>query len=350
MEAGAPASLEPFLIAESVLTCSLFYDSVKSIDDLEGKVFSKLDPPATSLNATATIRSVWRKCKVEAERKLTGESTMPEDWEVPLHTGTKNALTSKCKAAYGVEFRALKMPCGMLLGRVYREREKQALTVYPLARVRSLATQPHARERKDLGNGFIVQQGADTSVDMSMSPYGFWLSLTILLHAYVIIGVDGWCPLQVAMDYLAVVEERVWHKLSPGLGVVRAIELQHRTRWVELVRGDEALSLGEAIKRSIMELVGSWQFGTFVAGSGSSNQEVAHSGRKRQLPIDQQSQGSRRHQTNSDNLVKSKGGEEICRKYNLGKCTDPCPHGFLHVCDFKMCGQKHVRAHKHKGQ
>ena len=190
-EALAPASLTTFLLKEEVTSCALFYDCVKCIDDLEPKVFAKMDPPATSLQACATIRTVWRRCKLEAERKLSGESTLPEDWEVPLHTSTKNGLTSRCKAAYGFEFRAAKMPCDTLLGRVFREREKQALTVYPLARVRSLATQPQSRERRNMGSGFLVEQGVDNATDMSGSPYGDWLSLTILLHAYIIVGVDG---------------------------------------------------------------------------------------------------------------------------------------------------------------
>ena len=239
------------------------------------------------------------------------------------------------------------MPCDTLLGREYREREKQALTVYPLAKVRSLATQPQAREKEDVGQGFIVQHGTDTSVDMSVSPYGFWLSLAVLLHAYVIIGVDGWCPMQVAIDYLYVVEERIWHKLSPGLGVVRAIELQHRTRWVELVRGDEALSLGDAIKRSITELVGSCQYGTFMAGTGfaSGSEHVADSGRKRP-----RSDGRPRASGTSQVLVTKKGGEEICRNFNLGHCKEPCPRSFLHVCDLKGCGKWHARKDFHSGR
>ena len=272
---------------------------------------------------------------------------MPEDWEVPLHTGTKNTLTCKCKAAYGVEFRAAKMPCDTLLGREYREREKQALTVYPLAKVRSLATQPQAREKKDLGQGFIVQHGTDTTVDISVSPYGFWLSLAVLLNAYIIIGVDGWCPMQVDIDNLNVVEERIWHKLSPWLAVVRAIEFQHRTRWVELVRGDEALSLGDAIKRSITELVGSGQYGTFVAGTdfASGSERAADSSRKR--PRDD---GLPRGGGASKVLVKKKGGQEICRNFNLGHCKDPCPRSFLHVCDLKGCGQWHARNEFHSGR
>ena len=342
-DAVVPDSLAAFLLKQGVTSCALFYDCVKCIDDLEPMVFAKMDPPATSLQASATIRTVWRRCKLEAERKLSGESTLPEDWEVPLHTSTKNGLTSRCKAAYGFEFRAAKMPCDTLLGRVFREREKQALTVYPLARVRSLATQPQSRERRNLGSGFLVEQGVDNAADMSGSPYGFWLSLTILIHAYIIVGVDGWCPMQVALDYLNAVEERIWHAQTPGLKVIKAIELQHRTRWVELVRGEDALSLGDAIKRSIVELVGCWQFGTFSAGSGFNSSGSALDGQHKR----QRTEGVQRASTPNASFIEKKGGEEICRKYNMGKCTsNAC--SYLHVCNYKKCGKNHPRCDNHQ--
>ena len=120
---------------------------VKDIDDLEAKVAARLQPPATSLRDSSVIRTVWRRARVEAEKALTGSVDAPEDWEIPLNPTTKNALTAKSSAAYGTTFRARKMPCDSLLGRIYREREKQSLTAFPLARVRSLANSPQAKER-----------------------------------------------------------------------------------------------------------------------------------------------------------------------------------------------------------
>ena len=146
-ECAAPAALSTFLKTEGLTTCALFYDCVKNIDDLEGKVAARLVPAASSLRDLSVIRTVWRRAKVEAEKALSGSVDAPEDWEIPLNPTTKNALTSKSAAAYGTVFRARKMPCDSLLGRVYREREKQCLTAFPLGRVRSLATSPQTKER-----------------------------------------------------------------------------------------------------------------------------------------------------------------------------------------------------------
>lgn len=146
-ECAAPAALSIFLKTEGLTTCALFYDCVKNIDDLEGKVAARLVPAASSLRDLSVIRTVWRRAKVEAEKALSGSVDAPEDWEIPLNPTTKNALTSKSAAAYGTVFRARKMPCDSLLGRVYREREKQCLTAFPLGRVRSLATSPQTKER-----------------------------------------------------------------------------------------------------------------------------------------------------------------------------------------------------------
>lgn len=146
-DCSAPAGLQQFLDAEGFTTCALFFDCVKDVDDLEAKVAARMAPPATSLRDLSAIRSVWRRAKVEAERALSGTVDAPEDWEIPLNPTTKHALTAKSSAAYGIVFRARKMPCDSLLGRIYREREKQSLTAFPLGRVRSLATSPQAKER-----------------------------------------------------------------------------------------------------------------------------------------------------------------------------------------------------------
>jgi len=241
------------------------------------------------------------------------------------------------------------MPCDTLLGRVYREREEQALTVYPLARVRSLATQPQSREKRQLGAGVVLEQGADTSADFSGSPYGFWLSLSILLHAYVIVGVDGWCPLQVAQDYLELVEARIWHKSSPGLATVKAVELQHRTRWVDLVRGDQSMSLGDAIKTTSIELIGSWQLGTFSPGTGwGLRDSPSGSGGSRSRKRGRADGQARAETAGRSLLVEKRGDKEICKNFNSGRCTsETCPRDFLHICNVKGCGKKHPRCEHH---
>jgi hypothetical protein len=305
---------------------------LRNIDDLDAKVASKLQPPAVSLKAVATIRNVWRRCEVEAKRGLAGEALAPEDWEVPLHSTTKNSLTSKCASAYGVVLRARKMPCDSLLGRIFREREKQALTAFPLGRVRSLATTPQIKERHQLGHGVVLEHGVDKTVDLSMTLHGFWLCLCVLLNAYVIVGVDGWCPKQAAEDYLDLVEEKLWHPNSPGLHVVAAVDLQHRIRWVDLIRGPEGVTLGKAIAQSMAELAGAWQFppASSDGGHGESYKKRLRNEEPKRFVIQEK-----------------KGDKEICHVWNKGKCQDTCPNGRLHVCDVRGCGQYHRRVDKH---
>jgi len=333
-ECAAPAALSIFLKTEGLTTCALFYDCVKNIDDLEGKVAARLVPAASSLRDLSVIRTVWRRAKVEAEKALSGSVDAPEDWEIPLNPTTKNALTSKSAAAYGTVFRARKMPCDSLLGRVYREREKQCLTAFPLGRVRSLATSPLTKERQLLGNGIVLGHGVAKGVDLSTTVYGYWLCLSVLLHAYIIVGVDGWCPKQVADDYLDLVEEKLWHPRSPGLAAVADVELQHRLRWVELTRGPEGKTLGEAIKTSMSELAGAWQYGPELSADSGVK-------RKREEPP---------KETKDYTIQESKGGVAICHSWNLGKCKDDkCPHSRLHVCDIKGCGKQHRRINHRKG-
>ena len=62
----APESLATFLVNEKILTCSLFYDYVKTSKELEAKVLAKLTPQAKPPFETAHIRGVWRYCRMEA--------------------------------------------------------------------------------------------------------------------------------------------------------------------------------------------------------------------------------------------------------------------------------------------
>ena len=186
---------------------------------------------------------------------------------------------------------------------------------------------------QSLGSGIFLEHGVAKGNDVSTTQHGFWLSLSVLLNAYVLVGVDGWCSRQIADDYLDLVEEKLWHPRSPGLAAVADIELRHRLRWVELTRGPEGLKLGEAIKTSMSELAGAWQF-------GPESPMSAH--------------GQKRKQTDKDRdgyvIQESKGGTAICHSWNSGKCKDgdKCPANRLHICDIKGCGKKHRRVEHRK--
>ena len=169
--------------------------------------------------------------------------------------------------------------------------------------------------------------------DFTNTLYGFWLALSVLLNTYVLVGVDGWCPKQVADDYLDLVEEKLWHPRSPGLAAVADIELRHRLRWVELTRGPEGLKLGEAIKSSVAELAGAWQYGPETPPATPRTPQ----GNKRKIADRDKEAGY--------TIQESKGGTAICHSWNLGKCkdADTCPANRLHICDITGCGKKHRR-------
>lgn len=190
---------------------------------------------------------------------------------------------------------------------------------------------------QSLGSGIFLEHGVAKGTDLTTTVYGFWLSLSVLMNAYILVGVDGWCSMQAAADYLELVEEKLWHPRSPGLQAVADVELRHRLRWVELTRGPEGLTLGEAIKTSMSELAGAWQYGP-------------------EFPVPGTPQGQKRKQPDKDKdrdytIQESKGGVAICHLWNQGKCKDgeKCPHNRLHICDIKGCGKPHRRVDRRKG-
>lgn len=186
---------------------------------------------------------------------------------------------------------------------------------------------------QSLGSGIFLEHGVAKGADLTATAYGFWLSLTVLMNAYVLVGVDGWCSKQTADDYLDLVEEKLWHPRAPSLQVVADIEQRHRLCWVELTRGPEGLTLGEAIKTSVSELAGAWQYGP----------DVPAAGQKRKQP---EKEREPTYQTQE-----SKGGVAICHLWNSGKCKDgdKCSHNRLHICDIKGCGKPHRRVDRRKG-
>lgn len=145
-----------------------------------------------------------------------------------------------------------------------------------------------------MGSGIFLEHGVAKGTDLTATVYGFWLSLSVLMNAFILVGVDGWCSMQAATDYLELVEEKLWHPRSPGLQAVADVELRHRLRWVELTRGPEGLTLGEAIKTSMSELAGAWQYGP-------------------EFPVPSNPQGQKRKQPDKDKehgytIQESKGG------------------------------------------
>ena len=81
------------------------------------------------------------------------------------------------------------------------------------------------------------------------------------------VGVDEWCTKQQADDYFDLVEQKVWHSKSLGLHVVKEVELLHRLRWLDLLRGPDSFDLGTVIEKAMYELTGLWQFGIESPGT-----------------------------------------------------------------------------------
>ena len=123
-----------------------------------------------------------------------------------------------------------------------------------------------------------------------------------------------------------------------SLAAVADVELRRRLLWFELTRGPEGKKLGEAIKTSVAELAGAWQYGPDTPPA-----------------TPQTPQGNKRKNADRDKeagytIEEAKGGAAICHSWNLGKCNDAdkCPANRLHICDIKDCGKKHRRVEHRK--
>ena len=341
-ETTAPPHVTAFLLKEGLYTCALVFDAVSDVTDVEGKIAASLDPPVTSLRDIASLKNMWRRAAEKGKEELVTSkcNDVPEDWEVALPQATQTALLAKFLTKTGLVLRGYKMPCDPLLGRIFREKERKTLTIFPLSRVRSVCSQPQSRERHSVGGGLTYEKAAEDNPDITNHIFGFFLSLTVLCNTYAIVGTDGWCSWQAVQDYLDLVEQKLWHPRGCNFKHVKEVELEHRERWADMVRENTSMTLTAVIAATTAELHGLWKVGSFkpselakAVSPGQGN----HTNKAKTFP-------------DSNDFVKEHEGKEICLRYQLGKCREPCFRDFVHICNQKGCGKRHPREANHRGQ
>ena len=106
-----------------------------------------------------------------------------------------------------------------------------------------------------------------------------------------------------------------------------------RKLWADRHRSS-TLTLGKVVKELYerRELV--WD--TTTAPAPASSQPTNGRGGRTPRTPPRQDAGARRAQPGGEAQKpgdRQKDGKEVCRAWNYGKCSEPCPRGFLHVCN-----------------
>ncbi|CAE8721778.1 unnamed protein product, partial [Polarella glacialis] len=159
-----------------------------------------------------------------------------EDMDEPLDAPTQDSLLKQWTATYNQNLAAWLRPADSLLGRIYREVQRNTPTVISIKKVKSLliASRPSSEREVNLG-GNVKLQLSD----------GYW-GLRILGYAYSVVGL-----------YKASSME------TKGAQVVYATLSATRGRQVELMR--MGWTQGEALQKALVEMELQWTVGPVVS-------------------------------------------------------------------------------------
>ena len=244
------------------------------------------------------------------------------------------------------------MPHDTVLGKLYQEKERGTLNVYPLKKVRPFGSQTKT-QTQEIAKGLTFTT-APVEAEDNLRAHQFIRNLELLMNAYCLIGL---CSYSECLKYVTFFEDQVYPaKQQDRVPLQQAIaaDEQVRTEWGQLVRTQgktlsQAMEVTESMRLSLLQP----QY-----GSGSNNPQDK-GGLKRPWPQQDGSQpkGPRtqdfrpygKQQSKRPWAFKSASGKQFCFNWNSGSCADDhC--GREHSCAVPGCNNgPNCRGFKHDG-
>ena len=160
-------------------------------------------------------------------------------------------------------------------------------------------------------------------------------------------------PLDVLMKYhVRLVRSAAEAPQSNALAWIQQRDEEERALWVERFR-HSALPLGKIVKELCEQRGHMWE----VCQAPGTSAAVGAGARTPPPPSVPQSfpaRAAERSKKDGGGSLKMathlKNGKEICRNFNRGKCSEPCPRDLLHVCaayvskSGRVCGMRNHTA------
>ena len=335
----------------------------------------------------AKLAFLWEVAKKKTDKVMSakGNSSNFDDYEDPLSPETMSTMHDKFKRSYGYTLSLHSTLCDSLLGRIKREIERKSHTFIPVARVRS------ADEMCGVQRPKRIRVSEDVTLDMANSVGQIERKITnnhifcdmleiLLIGGYVLAGNitrQGesaiFAPMQHMKDYLDYVRSKAipLGRDPPPLDLIVTAESRTRALWIaELRRGT---TLGEAYTASRMHCESFWLFAcgtdaSLILGRVRTLAPPTTSFHRPQRQTKGKGKGKGKTKGKSKSISSSKfppatartsldvastyGGAQICRDWNEGRCKEPCPRNFAHVCnkktaDGKPCAASHRRVQGH---
>jgi hypothetical protein len=344
-----------FLVdTEGLETLEDFRSYIADPAEVTALIISKVkDVDKPGMNASR-LRQAWLALGAAAQESANSKKRGAEDLDLDclLPEAELNdigqAFWSRCKLNFGVHVE----PSDHLVSRNVKEIKRRQLQVHGVFKAKNLSSMLKAqRKRQHIGGGVEVilpEVEADTEVPASAASY--LTMLFTLMPAYARAGCmplasapaeaetrdkDSTDYVEVPLDVVLRYHARAQNRAAAcaggdALAWLQSRDEEERQIWVEVHRASKK-SLGKIIVEVMDKREAMWSL------------PIAYPPRQ---PREQVQQAPKAPATGSP--VKApqwalpgagkfapalKSGEQICATYNMGKCKEPCPRGFMHVCN-----------------
>ena len=188
---SVPDAIREFLVSKQCVTIHDFANIVDDKKDIAQVIVAKTSS-SSDLSVIARTKQAWREAEAITQKSLkrSAEGISTEEQDEPLQPEVHDNVITLAADYYRVEsFDARMLGCDALVGRIRREFEKSLPTMFPLARVRSLAIsqKPVSAKKTRIGEGAFLETGEIPESDIGSTRK--WLrSLEVLTTTWFVAG------------------------------------------------------------------------------------------------------------------------------------------------------------------
>ena len=302
-------------------------------------------PEKANILQLSRLRNAWTSARIlvekQASRRMVGAQ---DDTDDPLDETTHNSLTEGFKAVHQLVIGMTMFPSDSLLGRLYRENQRNSATLLAVRKVQSLYMTAMPEKKKETALAACITVTLGKEVEPIRSVYKYYVGLRILGNGYAITGqhkVDSkispgilvaYSPFDTNLDFADVCLRRA-HEIGVSgvsqLSWLTQRDEHTRSKMVELMR--QGWPQGEALTRALAETEITWTIPPVA---------VFQQGGQKRLQDDQDDSAKKRGREvkqGGTTVHHTGNGQVICKKFNdqrgcSGKEKE-CPEKRRHVCD-----------------
>ena len=392
-----PPSVYEFLIAQNVKSIDAFANCCRSADHVETRVVGKIQALKDDLGAIGYTVQAWREAVGWNEKQLDKkrQGLAPESLDDPLPEPIDKHVRQVFTAHYKWRITLKNFGSPSLLGRVKREFDAKAPSMFAVSRVRSGATCHGAQTVKRSGLADDLELTRYTHQDepelkTANDSKLYLLQLRVLVNTWGLAGCFDvswekedikYCHWQEACEYFDNVEEFADELMQYPHDIVSDFLKYHeektRGKAIQMALEPSLMPWGKALEAAWKENLHLWRDGSskIKKNCRATNNQPAHvpeweplkqtgggstadGGRKSSVASSSQAVSRAPPSIDMRNPSNWKratqlNGMTICKQYNSGSCTvpgKPCPKGNLNVCDIVVKGGKTCGAKSHSAK